>query len=679
MGVFLILLLWLLSFGVLFEWVECQCFFKAGVVNIGAIFTLDSTIGRVAKIAIEEAVKDVNSNSSVLQGIKLNVDIKNSNCSGFLGLVEALRYMETDVVAVIGPQSSVVAHTILHVANELKTPFLSFAATDPTLSSLQFPYFIRTTQSDLHQMTAVADIVEHYGWKEVIVIFLDDDYGRNGLSALDDALAARRCRVSYKAGIPPGDLSRSEIMDILVKVALTESRVIVLHAYPAAGFTVFSVAHYLGMMDDGYVWIATDWLSSALDSASPQRAQTLTETMQGVLVLRQHTPDSERKRAFMARWNNLTGGSLGLSTYGLYAYDTVWLTAHAIDSFLSQGGVISFSNDSRLNSLEGKSQLHLEALVIFDGGPLLLKNILQTEFVGLTGPVKFNSDKSLTLPAYEIINIIGTATEIGVPRRVSYREFVSQVAGTNNFKGFCIDVFTAAVNLLPYAVPYQFVPYGNGRENPSYTELVNLITTGIFDGVVGDIAIVTNRKNCGLYTAICRIRTCGGGPVRKLNTGAWAFLRPFSRQMWGVTAAFFIFIGIVVWILEHRINDEFRGPPKKQLITILCEFDLNLTVQQLYSPIKGIETLKDGDDPIGYQVGSFAEHYLSEGIGISKSRLKALGSPEEYAAALRKGPENGGVAAVVDERPYIELFLGKPMQIQDYWSRIHEKWLGFCE
>ncbi|KAL0352529.1 UNVERIFIED_CONTAM: Glutamate receptor 3.3 [Sesamum calycinum] len=737
MGVFLILLLWLLSFGVLSNGLSANASSRPAVVNIGAIFTLDSTIGRVAKIAIEEAVKDVNSNSSVLQGTKLNVDIRNSNCSGFLGLVEA---------------------------------------TDPTLSSLQFPYFIRTTQSDLHQMTAVADIVEHYGWKEVIVIFLDDDYGRNGLSALDDALAARRCRVSYKAGIPPGDLSRSEIMDILVKVALTESRVIVLHAYPAAGFMVFSVAHYLGMMDDGYVWIATDWLSSALDSASPQRAQTLTETMQGVLVLRQHTPDSERKRAFMARWNNLTGGSLGLSTYGLYAYDTVWLTAHAIDSFLSQGGVISFSNDSRLNSLEGKSQLHLEALVIFDGGPLLLKNILQTEFVGLTGPVKFNSDKSLTLPAYEIINIIGTGLHrvgywcnysglstvapetlysrppnrssanqqlnsviwpgesiktprgwvfpnngkqlrIGVPRRVSYREFVSQVAGTNNFKGFCIDVFTAAVNLLPYAVPYQFVPYGNGRENPSY-RASEFDTTGIFDGVVGDIAIVTNRTKIVDFT---QPYAASGlvvvAPVRKLNTGAWAFLRPFSRQMWGVTAAFFIFIGIVVWILEHRINDEFRGPPKKQLITILW-FSLStlffahrettvstlgrlvlilwlfvvliinssytasltsiLTVQQLYSPIKGIETLKDGDDPIGYQVGSFAEHYLSEGIGISKSRLKALGSPEEYAAALRKGPENGGVAAVVDERPYIELFLASQCKFRIIGQEFTKSGWGFA-
>lgn len=56
---------------------------------------------------------------------------------------------------------------------------------------------------------------------------------------------------------------------------------------------------------------------------------------------------------------------------------------------------------------------------------------------------------------------------------------------------------------------------------------------------------------------------------KKLNTGAWAFLRPFSPLMWMVIAAFFLVVGVVVWILEHRINDEFRGPPKRQLITVL--------------------------------------------------------------------------------------------------------------
>lgn len=82
-----------------------------------------------------------------------------------------------------------------------------------------------------------------------------------------------------------------------------------------------------------------------------------------------------------------------------------------------------------------------------------------------------------------------------------------------------------------------------------------------------------------------------------------------------------------------------------------------LTVQHLFSSINGIDSLKASDEPIGFQVGSFAERYLAEDIGISKSRLVALGSPEEYAKALQLGPKKGGVAAIVDERPYVEIFL----------------------
>lgn len=82
-----------------------------------------------------------------------------------------------------------------------------------------------------------------------------------------------------------------------------------------------------------------------------------------------------------------------------------------------------------------------------------------------------------------------------------------------------------------------------------------------------------------------------------------------------------------------------------------------LTVQQLTSPITGIDNLIASDEPIGFQVGSFAESYLVHELGVSPSRLKALGTPDEYKQALDLGPRKGGVVAIVDELPYVELFL----------------------
>lgn len=84
-----------------------------------------------------------------------------------------------------------------------------------------------------------------------------------------------------------------------------------------------------------------------------------------------------------------------------------------------------------------------------------------------------------------------------------------------------------------------------------------------------------------------------------------------------------------------------------------------LTIQQLSSPITGIDSLVASNLPIGYQVGSFSYSYLADSLYIAKSRLIALGSPEEFERALRQGPTNGGVAAIIDELTYVELFLSK--------------------
>ena len=138
--------------------------------------------------------------------------------------------MENYTVAILGPQYSVMAHVISHIANELHVPLLSYVATDPTLNSLQFPYFVRTTQSDLFQMAAIAQIVAYYEWRDVIAIYIDDHHGRNGVAALGDKLAEKRCKISYKVPMSPV-LTHNDITNALVKVVLMESRIIILHIY----------------------------------------------------------------------------------------------------------------------------------------------------------------------------------------------------------------------------------------------------------------------------------------------------------------------------------------------------------------------------------------------------------------------------------------------------------------
>lgn len=90
-----------------------------------------------------------------------------------------------------------------------------------------------------------------------------------------------------------------------------------------------------------------------------------------------------------------------------------------------------------------------------------------------------------------------------------------------------------------------------------------------FDAVVGDVAIVTNRTRIVDFS---QPFTSSGlvivAPTKISKSSAWVFIKPFKADMWCVTAASFIMIGLVIWILEHRVNDDFRGPPKRQIVTM---------------------------------------------------------------------------------------------------------------
>lgn len=86
---------------------------------------------------------------------------------------------------------------------------------------------------------------------------------------------------------------------------------------------------------------------------------------------------------------------------------------------------------------------------------------------------------------------------------------------------------------------------------------------------MGDISIVTNRTRIVDFT---QPYTQSGlvivAPAKEQHSNAWAFLKPFDTTMWCATGAFFLFVGLVVWILEHRLNQDFRGSPKQQIATI---------------------------------------------------------------------------------------------------------------
>ncbi|XP_042494374.1 glutamate receptor 2.5-like isoform X3 [Macadamia integrifolia] len=268
-----------------------------------------------------------------------------------------------------------------------------------------------------------------------------------------------------------------------------------------------------------------------------------------------------------------------------------------------------------------------------------------------------------------------------------------------NFTGFCIELFGNLTSRLPFGLPYQYQAYPlDGKSIHNYGEMIDEVYYMNFDAVVGDISILANRSN---YVDFTMPYTEFGVTMvvamkDNLEKEFWMFVKPLSLGVWLVTFAGFVYIGVVVWILEHPTNTEFgashrerieksiwysfstlvfsqRGSIENNLtravlitwvffVLILTQcytasLSSKLTVQQLQPTITDLNDIKNNGYYVGHQYGSFVKDFLIDHLHLDKSKVKSYKTPDEYHYALSNGTDNGGVAAIFDELPYVQVFL----------------------
>ncbi|KAL4348470.1 hypothetical protein GQ457_17G015790 [Hibiscus cannabinus] len=219
---------------------------------------------------METTNSDINESPTILNGNDFNLIMKDANCNVFLGSIEAYQVIEQEAVAII-----------VFKFRSFCMPLL-YAAADSSLSAKQFPFFVQTVQSDSNQMNVMASLVDFYGWKEVIAIYVDDDYGRNGIAALNDELDKQMVKSFYRLPLPL-HLKQSDIVALLKESKLLGPRVYIVHVNPDPQLRIFAAAEMLQMMTSDYVWFATDWISTTIDSFAPMN-RTALRVLQGVVV-----------------------------------------------------------------------------------------------------------------------------------------------------------------------------------------------------------------------------------------------------------------------------------------------------------------------------------------------------------------------------------------------------------
>uniref|UniRef100_A0A0D9XDY9 Ionotropic glutamate receptor C-terminal domain-containing protein n=1 Tax=Leersia perrieri TaxID=77586 RepID=A0A0D9XDY9_9ORYZ len=626
---------------------------EAGTLNVGVILHLRSLVGKMARTSILMAVEDfyaVHRNFKT----KLVLHIRDSNGDDIQAASEAIDLLENyNVSAIVGPQKSSEAAFVSKIGNKSQVPVISFTATNPTLSSNNIPYFLRGTLSDVAQVNVIAALIKAYGWREVVPIYEDTDYGRGIIPYLADALQELGAFMPYRSAISESTTT-DQLERELYKLMTMQTRVYIVHMSSDIASILFTKAKDLGMMSTDYAWILTDGISNTVNSLSP----SILEQMNGAIGVRFYVPASKELDDFTTRWNkrfkedNPNDPPSQLSTFGIWGYDTIWTLAQAAEK-------VTMANVMFQKQKDTKNSTSLGTLGISTIGPTLLESILHIKFRGLSGKF-YLRNRQLEFSTFQIINVVGSRPkEIGfwtakhgifrqmdenkttninsmpdlkrvmwpgevytVPkgweiptngkklrvgvRTSGYPELmkVERDPATNEItaSGYAIDVFEEALKRLSYAIPYEYVAFDNGQ--------------GVNSGSYNDF----------VYQVHLGVHHFAGERVDNI----------LSRLV------------VIVWVFV--------------LLVITSSYTANLssilTVQQLQPTVTDVHELLKNGEYVGYHDGSYLSNLL-EGLGFDRTKMRAYDNSDDFADALAKGSQNGGISAVVHEVPYIKIFLAK--------------------
>ncbi|KAM1527098.1 hypothetical protein ACFX1Z_016643 [Malus domestica] len=493
------------------------------------------------------------------------------------------------VQAIIGLESSMQASFVIKLGNKAQVPIISFSATSP---SLQGSYFFRIAQNDSSQVKAISSVIQAFGWTEAVPISVDNEFGNEVIPYLTTALQAVGVHVPYWSFIP-SIATDEEIVTELRKLMSMRTRVFIVHMSPYLGSRFFSKANDIGMMDEGYVWIMTNGMTNCFTSLNPY---VDIDNMQGVLGLKTYVPITKELESFRARWqskfrqDNPTIPRVKLDIFGLWAYDAAWALAMAVEKV----GTINF-HFQKMN--DSGNSTGSERLEVSQSRTELVRELSGTRFRGLSGDFSL-INRQLQSSTFQVVNVndngergIGYWTpknglvrniqsdkntskhstsnaslrpiiwpgdttsvprgwqisangilRIGVPVKEGFNEFVSvkhdPSTNTTKVTEYCIDVFTAVIEELPYPVPYEFHPFArpDGKKAGSYSDLIYQVFLRNYDAAVGDFTIRANRSLFVDFTLPYMESGLSMVVPMKGNNGAkntWVFLKPLSWDLWG--------------------------------------------------------------------------------------------------------------------------------------------------
>ncbi|XP_021328992.2 extracellular calcium-sensing receptor [Danio rerio] len=221
------------------------------------------------------AIEEINKNPNLLPNITLGFHLYD-NCvrlgmafraaiSLASGTEESFQNLNCTgpppVIGIVGDPSSTPSIAISSLLGLFRVPIVSYYATCSCLSDRKkYPSFFRTIPSDAFQVRAMVQILRHFGWTWVGLIYSDDDYGVYAAQSFHLEMQMFGHCVAFSEILPHNNNQR-DIQRIMGVIQASTARVVVV--FSTSSFLLPLIDEVASQNMTGRQWIASEaWATS---------------------------------------------------------------------------------------------------------------------------------------------------------------------------------------------------------------------------------------------------------------------------------------------------------------------------------------------------------------------------------------------------------------------------------
>lgn len=297
--------------------------------KIGAAFALSGSIavyGEGFKKAVDLAAEEINMAGGI-KGKKIEI-IYEDNKSTPKDCVTAVRKLITvDKVPVLfGPAGSSNFMAAAPVAQESKVVMLSAQGAAPGLTKAG-EYIFRVFPSDVLQGKGISDLCVHLGYKEVPIMYVNNDWGLGLKNVFVENFRKAGGKVIDEI---PYDEGKTDYPTELIRATKGNPPATVNLTYIKEGAVMFKQVYEMGLK--------TQWICGSAAKA-PKLVELAEKTVEGIIgTYPVFSQETKEYKAFRTAWKKKYSDEK-IPIFGEYNYDVVHITAKAIEKggYTSEG------------------------------------------------------------------------------------------------------------------------------------------------------------------------------------------------------------------------------------------------------------------------------------------------------------------------------------------------------